>query len=136
MSDNDTDDASDEKDFELALKSSSIDELLYAHDVILKEIHDRFGYREDWRAFVIDDRRDKWWKIVDGHEVMFQHGDVAYSARAIDDGQYCSDEIYTYRHLPKHVYRTKSHTMILVDTHTDGNIFLAVFDNALEQIDG
>lgn len=46
--------------------------------------------------------------------------------------QMYSNEIYTQRFLPKWVYRGKDYTMICVDTHTDGNKFLQIFDNSKE----
>ena len=48
------------------------------------------------------------------------------------DGDYYQNEIYTQRFLPKWVYRGKEYTMICVDTRTDGNTFLQVFDNSKE----
>jgi hypothetical protein len=41
-------------------------------------------------------------------------------------------EIYTQRFLPKWVYRGAEYTMVCVDTRTDGNKFLMVFDNKKE----
>lgn len=43
-----------------------------------------------------------------------------------------SDEIYTQCFLPKWIYRGKDYTMILIDIHTDGNRFLAIYDNKKE----
>ena len=48
-----------------------------------------------------------------------------------DDGY--SDEIYTQQSLKKWVYRADDYTMVCVDTHTDGNQFLRIFDNAKER---
>jgi hypothetical protein len=50
-----------------------------------------------------------------------------------EDGDYYENEIYTQRHLPKWVYRGADYTMVVVDTHTDGNKFLQVFANANER---
>ena len=33
------------------------------------------------------------------------------------------------RHLPKSVYYGKEYTMVVINTHTDGNVFLSIFDN-------
>jgi hypothetical protein len=65
-----------------------------------------------------------------GGEVRF-----AKTAQDLDDedaGNYYSNEIYTQRHLPKWIYRGAEYTMIVVDTHTDGNKFLQIFDNSKE----
>lgn len=37
-----------------------------------------------------------------------------------------SGTIYTQRFLPKWVYRGPNHTMVSVDTHTDGNLVLMI----------
>jgi hypothetical protein len=102
---------------------------------LLAEIHKYFDYRENWRVIPIDDRRGLWWYINGSDSsgmVIFQHNDASYSQEVLRDGQYYKDEIYTQRFLLKWVYRTATHTMICVDTHTDMNKFLAIFDNALE----
>jgi len=46
-----------------------------------------------------------------------------------DDADYYEDTIYQQRFLPKYIYEGLEYTMISVDTQTDGNKFLAVFDN-------
>lgn len=89
-----------------------------------------FGYVEDWRAIPIDDRREMFWHITNGEgadsEVLYSP-DVTFP----DAMTYC-DVIYTQRFLPKWVYRGPEFTMICVDTQTDGNKFLAIYDNAKE----
>ena len=47
-------------------------------------------------------------------------------------GEYYSASIYTQRFLRKWVYRGKDFTLVCMDTHTDGNKFLGVFDNSKE----
>jgi hypothetical protein len=49
-------------------------------------------------------------------------------------GDYYQNDIYTNRFLPKWVYRGPEYTMIVVDTHTDGNQLLQVFANDKEKI--
>jgi hypothetical protein len=70
------------------------------------------------------------WRLNGGEEAG---AEVQYSPDATfpDATLYC-DEVYTQRHLPKWVYRGVEFTMICVDTHTDGNKFLAIYDNAKE----
>lgn len=96
-----------------------------------EKIYKYFGYVEDWVAIPIDDRREYYWKIVGGE----QHGgEVEYCTEPTftDEDHLYSDSIYTQRFLPKWVYRGEDYTMIVVDTHTDGNKFLAIFDNTKE----
>lgn len=47
-------------------------------------------------------------------------------------GNFYIEQICT-RNLSKWVYRGEMYTMIVVDTQTDGNKFLRIFDNAKEQ---
>lgn len=96
------------------------------------KIFEHFGYREDWRVIPLDDARHYYWRL-DGEGP----GNVCFAASeeelATKSGNYYVNEIYTQRFLPKWVYRASDYTMVCVDTHTDGNKFLLVFDNALER---
>jgi len=94
-----------------------------------KEIYDYFGYKEDWVVIPIEDATDYYWYLTgegSGDEVWF--GEDKESALS----PMYSNEIYTQRFLPKWVYRGKDYTMICVDTHTDCNKFLQIFDNTKE----
>lgn len=48
------------------------------------------------------------------------------------DGEFYSGRIYTQRFLKKWVYRAPGFVMVSVDTQTDGNRFLMIFDAAKE----
>jgi len=99
-----------------------------------KKVFDYFGYVEDWRVIPLDDARHYFWRL-DGEGP----GQVRYAntENELDDQSlnYYEGEIYTQRHLPKWVYRGEEFTMVCVDTHTDGNKFLMVFDNSKERQD-
>lgn len=98
-----------------------------------KEIYDYFGYKEDWVVIPIEDAREYYWWLSGegrGGEVKFAK-EKQYVFEGTEKDGY-SNEIYTQRFLPKWVYRGKDYTMICVDTHTDGNKFLQIFDNKLE----
>ena len=96
-----------------------------------KEIFEYFGYTEDWVKIPIDDARELYWRII-GSET---NGSVQFSSDKTfqDENQLYENEIYTQRFLSQWVYRGKDFTMICVDTHTDGNRFLQIFDNSKEQ---
>jgi hypothetical protein len=107
--------------------------LLDQHVELRKQLHDYFGYVEDWTVIPISDSRDYFW-----HLTGEKHGDVVKYALAkenifdgTDEDGFESD-IYTQRFLPKWVYRGPEYTMVCVDTHTDGNKFLMIFDNTKE----
>lgn len=101
-------------------------ELLDKYFKIQKEIYDYFKYTEDWVAIPINDCRRYFW-FIKNNCVCF-----AQSKRELKNqaGNYYEDEIYMQRFLPKWVYTADDFTMICVDTHTDGNKFLSIFDNA------
>jgi len=100
------------------------------------------GYVEDWRVLPIDDSRDQFWAVdkFERESVKFspQREALVYRLAEHDDryGPYSdvlySNEIYTQRHLPKWVYRGKELTLVVADTHTDGNKCLQIFRNENE----
>jgi hypothetical protein len=96
------------------------------------KVFEFFDYVEDWRAIPLDDARKYYWRL-NGEgpgEVQFANSEQEL---ADQDGNYYVNEIYTQRFLPKWVYRGDGYTMVCVDTRTDGNKFLQVFDNAKER---
>jgi len=107
-------------------------ELLDDYFALQQQIYDHFGYREDWRVIPLYDSREYFWRVQgDGP------GEVHYAKTeqelANATGDYYVNEIYTQRFLRKWVYRASDYTMVCVDTHTDGNQFLQVFDNEKER---
>jgi hypothetical protein len=120
-------------------------QLLDEYFKLQSEIYDYFGYVEDWVVIPIDDRREYYWSIegeeTDGqvyftkskenHEALVANN-YDWDQDGVDGNDVYSDEIYTQRHLPKWVYRGSEYTMICIDTHTDGNKFLAIYDNTKE----
>ena len=96
------------------------------------QIFNYFKYIEDWRVLPIYDSRHHYWRLDENKDGS---GDVHFSDKEVDldtENQY-TNEIYTQRHLNKWVYRGKDFTMIVVDTHTDGNQFLQIFSNSKER---
>ena len=106
-------------------------DMIGTYFALQKEIHEYFGYKEDWRVIPMEDAREYYWSLEQdssgGGEVHF-----AESPEQLGTGEAHSNEIYTQRHLPKWVYRNNDYTMVCVDTHTDGNKFLQIFDNKKE----
>ena len=98
-----------------------------------KELFEYFGYVEDWVSIPIEDAREYFWDLI---EHKNGQGHVCFHENAQDvldrTGEHYENIIYTQRFLPKWVYRGKDFTMICVDTRTDGNKFLQIFDNAKE----
>jgi hypothetical protein len=97
-----------------------------------KEIYDYFGYEEDWCKFPISDAREFYWELNQNSNgsgyVVFAK--TIKGCKGEDDSDCYKNSIYTQRFLKKWVYIGQDFTMILVDTHCDGNKFLQIFDNA------
>ena len=101
-------------------------QLLDQYLEIQKQIHDYFGYVEDWVVIPLDDAREYFWQC---------NGDIVRFANTLEElksqtGNCYENIIYRQRFLPKWIYEADDFTMICVDTQTDGNKFLMVFDNA------
>jgi len=102
-------------------------ELLNDYLTLRQRVFDYFGYVEAWRVLPFDDRREYYWRLTDDEKSVEYGPDDPFEPEALYE-----DEVYTQRHLPKWIYRGSEFTMILVDTHTDFNQFLAIYDNAKE----
>ena len=98
--------------------------LLDEYSKLKEEIYNYFGYIEDWVVIPIEDRREYFWDLGN-NEVIYAENENDFNT-----GNYYEDEIYTQRFLTKWVYEKEDYTMICVDTHTDGNKFLAIYDNS------
>lgn len=110
-----------------------MDYLIDQYFELQDKVHDAFGYVEDWAVIPLADMRGMHWHY-NGTE---NHGEVYWSDVPLTEGvynagNYYSATLYTQRFLPKWIYKTDTHTMICIDTHTDGNKFLAIFSNDLE----
>lgn len=110
-----------------------LDEMLAAKNALFSY----FGYKEDWRVYAAQDYRRFWWSLDEDEEnVTFADKkgtlDLAIGGDEEALDACYTDEVLRDRFLPQSVYRKDDYTMILVDTHTDGNKFLAVFDNKRE----
>ena len=109
-------------------------EMLDKYNDLRQQIFDYFGYVEDWVVIPIDDAREYYWSLnCDerlGGEVRFAADEENVFDGTEDDGYV--NTIYCQRFLPKWVYRGPEYTMVVVDTHTDGNKFLQIFDNEKE----
>jgi hypothetical protein len=102
-------------------------DILDNYNKVLEELYNYFGFKEDWTVYPIDDAREYFWEM-DSTEVKFYDTKEAYEQQ--DDNHTYSNEIMRHRFYPKAVYEGKDFTMIMVDTHTDGNKFLQIFDNS------
>lgn len=107
-------------------------EILEKYKETRNELFEYFGYVEDWRVIPVDDATSYYWSL-EGEGPGEVHFADTLEELQNEEGNYYVNEIYTQRHLSKWVYRGEDYTMVVVDTHTDGNKFLQIFSNALEQ---
>lgn len=91
-----------------------------------EEIHNYFGYVEDWVAIPMDDATMYTWHL-NPDSVSFWLND-----EELEKNEWYTNQIYTQRFLKKWVYVGKAYTMVVVDTQVDGNKFLQIFSNKLE----
>ncbi len=105
-----------------------------------QELFKHFGYVEDWALIpVADETGWGWWFLTGdgsggGDSVYFGQNSPLVDGDEEGKGLY-SCPIYTQIHLPKWVYRADDMTMICMDTQTDGNRVLGIFDNTKEVTD-
>lgn len=94
-----------------------------------QDLYDHVGFKKDWVVYAAEDRTDMLWIVneLDEYVRYAKTKEEIYS-----DGDYYKDQIYTQRFYKKWVYRGEKLTMIMVDTHTDGNRFFAFYDNEKE----
>lgn len=110
-------------------------ELLKRYLELQEQIYNFFGYKEDYVVIPLEDSTECYWYLdqdQDGRGYV-SFSEEPLSIELISEGdEFYQDVIYTQRFLPKWVYRADNYTMICVDTRTDGNKFLRVFDNSKE----
>lgn len=98
-----------------------------AYFKLQNKIYKYFGYEENWVAIPIDDRREMYWSLVDDSVNYWKYKE---NTGKWTDGDGWSDKIYKQRFLDKWVYEGEEFTMVCVGTKTDGNKFLAIYDNS------
>ena len=99
-----------------------------------KEIHDYFGYKEDWVTIPMDDQRDQYWMLTsEGIGGQYVHSPIPFTEETMNVGnEIYGGWLYCQRFLKKWVYRGERYTLVCADTKTDGNKFLMIFDNHKE----
>lgn len=111
-------------------------DMVNAYFELQEAIYKYFGYKEDWVVIPLENHLNDYWLLTGegpGH-CMWCRSPI--TPELIEAGnEIYSGPIYTQRFLPKWVYRTELFTMISVNTQTDGNRFLMIFDNSKECTD-
>ena len=101
---------------------------------LAKEIHEYFGYKEDWVCIPMDNRIGDYWMVVgEGGGGRYVYSSEPLTKESIEAGEKIyGGTIYCQRFLNKWVYRAEKLTLVSANTHTDGNKFLMIFDNDKE----
>ena len=98
-----------------------------------------FGYKEDWKKIPIEACLDDYWMVSVEEEDgggFYVTSTEPFTLESLEAGNNIyAGRIYTQRFLPKYIYRKEDFTMVSVDTQTDGNKFLYIFDNSKECTD-
>ena len=115
---------------------NSLDKIINQYFSLMEVVHTAFGYEEDWVRIPLSDYREYNWSLNQEENgtgnVIYSESDKPLTKELVESGDFYSSKIYTQRFLHKWVYRTETHTLISIDTQTDGNKFLAIFDNSKE----
>ena len=98
--------------------------LLEKYFELQKEIYEYFGYEEEWSVYPIDDQTRYFWFIDTYLDVVWFFDDK--EAYENEDG------MHSYSCQIIEIYRRDDYTMIKVDTNTDFNKFLSIYDNSKE----
>lgn len=109
-------------------------EIINEYFIWKNKVHEHFEYVSDWVEIPLEDRRKYYWHLEGYEDKEAIRVCFADTKKELEnqEGQYYEDYIYTQRFLKKWVYRAEHYTLICVDTQTDGNKFLAIYDNSKE----
>ena len=104
-------------------------QLLDNYIALEKQIHEYFGYEDNWRELPLDDCRNYYWNVDEAFGVRY-----ADSVQELETeiGNCYSGEFYFAGRTKIPVYRKDDYTMIAIDTGCDGNVMLMIFDNSKE----
>lgn len=92
-------------------------------------LYEHVGFKESYAVCQIDDRTEMFW-IINKEENKVRFADE--QTTLFSDEKFYEDEISGLSFYNKTIYRGKKYTMIIVNTHVDGNCFFAFYDNKKE----
>lgn len=93
-----------------------------------KQIYEYFGFTETWQVLPIQDCRKYYWRINYSRDGV----DFADSEKELaeETGNYYKNSFFYSPGEDMPVYPGKGYALIMVDTHTDGNKFMSIFDKS------
>ncbi len=104
-------------------------ELLKDYFKARQRVYNYFGYNAKWHVSPIEDNIEFWWFLYRETIIMTTGDNKEQAVEKIKNEKY-----YKAHCIDK--YRKDDYTMLEVETQSDGNIFLSVFDNSKELGDG
>ena len=114
---------------------NEIADALRTYAVAERRVHELVGYEEQWRIYPLEAQTGVAWMLFD-HKVAWAVPEHPLDASTISEGKHHgSGAICASRDAEKHVLRTETHAMVIVDTQCDGNVVMMVFENAREVTD-
>ena len=95
------------------------------------ELLGTFGVPDTWFTMYPEDHLSDYWFLMGRHKVVAS--DQPFTEESIEKGDiiYVND-IFTYRDFSQYVWRKHGLVLISVDTRTDGNKYLGLFDEDRE----
>lgn len=100
-----------------------IDQLLSDYARAEKAIHAHFGYRPEWREYPVRDERGQWW-FVYKNCLYHQYKRFPHDEGNIRLGNFCKSDVSAVNR------SDDGYTLLTLDTRTDGNKCLSIFENA------
>lgn len=107
-------------------------DIIYDYFNLLDEVYKYFDFKEDWVVYPLEDYRGYYW-FIDKDNADYGEAVIYSKSHDIFNSDYYISEIYHQRFYDKYIYRGKEYTLIIIDTHTDGNKFFAIFENSKER---
>lgn len=107
-----------------------LEEKLEKYLELEEEIFKEFGYEQTWHRYPIQVETDSYWLVTGLYNEVYVYSPKPFSKKSIESGKEISSA--TIQGLSTGMWKTETHTMVLLDTHVDGNIWLFVFDNEKE----
>ncbi len=97
-----------------------------------KKIYEYFGYEANWCEFPFCDSLEYYWTLGDYNVSFCKDRDQIVNQD--ESGEYYDNELITDSlcSTAPSVYRGADYTMMIVDTHCDGNKYLQIFANNKE----
>jgi len=107
-------------------------EILNGFFNLRRDIKHYFGYEDDWEMLPLDDERDMYWMLVEGKSPFVVYSEAPLTPKTISEGEFCFGPVFDHRKTRRTAYRRDDLVAVPVDTQTDGNKFLMIFDTAKE----